>query len=445
MRSRIIILAVAAVIAAAAIVAGVVAVAGADSSTPLPTVTAPELLSKVNESHGQTQAVSGEVSWTNGLFGAAAEAANHSFGGMPAQNPLLASGSGRIWMSTDGVRVESQGGGGDQVLVVSEKTHDAWIYDYSADTARHIVVTGGGDETPAPQPSASAMTLTPAAITVMLQRLAPLGSMTVDDQTTIAGRAAYVLAFTPAADDTALGSVRVAVDGEKYVPLRLEVFSKGAAEATLQAGFDSVSFDPIDESRFVFTPPEGAEVTTKTIDAERMHEQGEAKQSELEEQARKALAGGELRRAFLTQDEARDLVPYELATAGANPRPFKWAFVMKQGMPVTALGSPLFDMGAANGGTDPGDGTPSGPAVAQVYGAGLGSIVLMQSPTTPQTRSELDKLPGVFEKLDVNGNQASVVTTPLGGVVVWQQGGTTLIAAGMVPAADLKAFAGSVR
>jgi len=289
------------------------------------------------------------------------------------------------------------------------------------------------------------MTLTPAAIALMLQRLAPLGSLTMDDQTTVAGRAAYVLAFTPAAPDTAIGSVRVAVDGEKYIPLRLQVFSKAGAEPTLQAGFDSVSFDPIDESRFTFTPPEGAEVTTKTVDAGKMHEQDGAAESELKDEARKALAGGELRRAFLTQDEARDLVPYELATAGADARPFKWAFVMKQGTPVTALGLPLFDMGGATGGTDPDDGTPSGPTVAQVYGAGLGSIVLMQSPSTAQTRSELDKLPGVFEKLDVNGNQASVVTTPLGGVVVWQQGSTTLIAAGMVPAADLKAFASSVR
>lgn len=444
MRSRILILAIAAVIAAAVIVAGVVAVAGADSSSPLPGVTAPELLSKMDQSRGQTQAVSGEVSWTNGLFGAVADAANDSFGAMPAQNPLLASGSGRIWMSTDGIRVESQGGAGDQVVVASERTHDAWIYDYSTDAARHIVITGAEGRTPPPSPSG--MTPTPAAIGLMLQRLAPLGSMTVDGQETVAGRDAYVLTFTPAAPDTALGSVQVAVDGEKYIPLRVQVFSKGGTEPTMQAGFDSISFDSIDASRFAFTPPAGATVTTKTIDADRMREQSAAKEDELKDEARQALAGGELRRAFLSQAQAKDLVPFDLATASEDARPFRWAFVMKQGMPVTSLGSPLFDMGGVTGGdAESGDLAPSGPAVAQVYGSGLGSIVLVQSPSSAQTRSELDKLPDVFDKLDVNGHQAAVVTTPLGGVVMWQQGSTTLVAAGMVPAADLKAFASSVR
>mgnify|MGYP000888716931 CR=1 FL=1 len=45
----------------------------------------------------------------------------------------------------------------------------------------------------------------------------------------------------------------------------------------------------------------------------------------------------------------------------------------------------------------------------------------------------------------VNGAKALVVGTPLGGAVVWQQDGTTLVAAGMVPMSDLEAFAGFVR
>ena len=448
MRSRVVVLATVAVLAAAAIIVGVVAVAGADSSTKLPSVTAPELLAKMSQSQGQTTAISGEVSWTNGLFGDIASAANDTFGAMPAQSPLLASGSGRVWMSQDGLRVESQGGAGDQVVVVSASGHDAWVYDYATDTARHIVVTGASDGTYTPSPSASAMTLTPEAIGAMLQRLAPLGAMAVDGQTTVAGREAYVLTFTPTATDTALGSVAVAVDGETYVPLRLQVFAKGGTEATLQFGFDSISFDPIDASRFTFAPPAGAGVTTKTIDAAKLHERMDAKGSELKAAARRAVTGGDLRRAFLTQAQAKGLVPYELATASADTRPFRWAFVMKQGMPITSLGSPLFDlsgMGAdAQRAGQAADAT-AGPTTAQVYGSGLGTIVLLQSPATSQTGSELKQLPDVFDKMSVNGHQAAVVTTPLGGVIVWQQGDTILAAAGVVPAADLKAFASSVR
>ena len=448
MRSRAVILVIVAVLAAVAIVVGVVAVAGADSSTTLPSLTAPELLAKMSQSHGQTQSISGDISWTNGLFGNLANAAHDTFGAMPAQSPLLASGAGRIWLSKDGMRVESQGGAGDQVAVVSEAGHDAWLYDYAANTARHIVVTGAPEGSQTPLPTTSATALTPSAISAMLLRLAPLGAMSVDGQTTVAGRDAYVLKFTPAAADTALGSVQVAIDGKTYVPLRLQVFAKGATEPTLQFGFDTVSFGAVDPSRFSFTPPAGAAVTTKTIDAGKVREQAKAEGDKLKAAAQEAVASGDLGRAFLTQAQAAKLVPYELATASSEARPFRSAFVLKQGIPVTALGSPLLDLsglGADAQGAGQAAAATAGPTAAQVYGSGLGSIVLFQAPATAQTEKQLKQLPEVFDKMDINGHQAAVVTTPLGGVVVWQQGDTTLAAAGIVPAADLKAFASSVR
>ncbi len=45
----------------------------------------------------------------------------------------------------------------------------------------------------------------------------------------------------------------------------------------------------------------------------------------------------------------------------------------------------------------------------------------------------------------VDGVEAIEVGTPLGGVIVWQRGRTTLVAGGMVPMDDLRSFAGSVR
>ena len=45
----------------------------------------------------------------------------------------------------------------------------------------------------------------------------------------------------------------------------------------------------------------------------------------------------------------------------------------------------------------------------------------------------------------MNGAQIRSMTTPLGGVYIWQQGDTTLMAGGMVHRADLEAFVTSVR
>ena len=77
---------------------------------------------------------------------------------------------------------------------------------------------------------------------------------------TVAGRAAYVLVIDPRSDGTLVGRIEVAFDSEHRVPLRFEVFARGAARPALSATFDSVSFDGIDPSVFSFDPPPGATV-----------------------------------------------------------------------------------------------------------------------------------------------------------------------------------------
>ena len=51
----------------------------------------------------------------------------------------------------------------------------------------------------------------------------------------------------------------------------------------------------------------------------------------------------------------------------------------------------------------------------------------------------------ILGKATVDGVEALKIGTPLGGVIVWEKDGTTLVAAGMVPMSDLEAFASSVR
>ncbi len=83
-----------------------------------------------------------------------------------------------------------------------------------------------------------------------------------------------------------------------------------------------------------------------------------------------------------------------------------------------------------------------------LYGQGLGTIALAQTKTTPELEKQLKQAGQASQILGsatVNGAKALEVGTPLGGVIVWQQGGTTLVAGGMVPMSDLEAFASSVR
>jgi len=440
MRSKLAIYVAIGLVAAVALVAGVVAVAGAGSSASLPAISAAELMAKMGQSQGQVQAVSGEISWTNDLFGDLGSAAQ--MGQMPAQSPLTSNGSGRVWVSDAGMRVESQGSGGDQVAGASKATRTAWTYDSATNTVRRWVMTGDApaDE---PMPSPSAAMMTPAAITVYLQRLAPYATVDVAGQGSVAGREVYLLRMTPAADDTALGAVQASIDGKTMVPLRLEVFAKSGGSAVLQFGFDSVSYDPIDPALYAFTPPAGATVTTKQVDPSKM--KGEAgdghSPSEVDKAAHQKLA----RRALLTLDQAQSLADYQIAAArDYTPRPFRWAYVFDDGLPVTALGNPVFQMMGSRMGGDS-SAPMMGPASVLLYGDGFGAIALAQTKTTPELDKQLKQLPALVDTTTVNGAQVRSMTTPLGGVYLWQQGDTTLMAGGMVTKADLDAFVASVR
>ena len=100
MRSRAFIIASLVVLTAVILVIGV-AVAGAGQSSPLPDISAPDLLSKMAQTDGVT-AVSGEVSWQNDLFGDLGAASGMAQ--LPAQSPLTSSGSGRTGSATPAPR-----------------------------------------------------------------------------------------------------------------------------------------------------------------------------------------------------------------------------------------------------------------------------------------------------------------------------------------------------
>ena len=460
MRSRALILALLAVLAAVMLIIGV-AVAGAGQSSPLPDISAPDLLAKMAQAKGVT-AISGEVSWQNDLFGDLGAAGGMAH--LPAQSPLTSSGSGRIWVGDPGARIESQGGGGDQVVVVNKAERSAWVYDYAQNTVKVVTVTGTAPaETASPAPSATL--LTPAAITLCLQQVARVATVEVAGQARVAGQDAYLLRMTPVATDTALGYVQAAIDGKTMVPLQLDVYAKGATAPVLRFGFTSVSYDSIDPATFTFTPPAGAKVTTKTIDgdalkarAEKLQQSHAAKGEPT--QAQKDAAQQAVQGALLTREQVQKLVPYQLASArDYAARPFQWGYVLGDGGPLTSSGTPLIEALGAAIGMSPGAGlypspqsgpqaATTGPSSVLLYGQGFGTIVLAQTQTTPDLAKRLKQLQQTSQILGtttVGTAKAIEVGTPLGGIVVWQQGDTTLVAGGMVPMSDLEAFASSVR
>ena len=82
----------------------------------------------------------------------------------------------------------------------------------------------------------------------------------VTEPQTVAGRDAYILVMAPGDPETLIGRFELAIDAVTRVPLRIEVFPRGATAPAVSAGFADVSFDPIDPSMFAFEAPPGVRV-----------------------------------------------------------------------------------------------------------------------------------------------------------------------------------------
>jgi outer membrane lipoprotein-sorting protein len=86
----------------------------------------------------------------------------------------------------------------------------------------------------------------------------PSTDVSIDGTAMVAHRRAYELVLAPKDTRSLVRQVRVAVDAERSVPLRVRVFAKGANQPAYEVGFTQVSFATPGEEQFRFVPPRGA-------------------------------------------------------------------------------------------------------------------------------------------------------------------------------------------
>lgn len=141
-------------------------------------------------------------------------------------------------------------------LVVSDGT-TVWFWDSADRTVTKAPATAvPGERQPVADPAEAARRL--------VEHVRQFSTVIVDGSSTVAGRAAYELVLTPAPTErTLLREVRIAVDAEHRLPLRLAVFAQGSGDPVLQVAFTEVGFGPQDDALFGFTPPPGATVTER--------------------------------------------------------------------------------------------------------------------------------------------------------------------------------------
>jgi outer membrane lipoprotein-sorting protein len=182
----------------------------------------------------------------------------------------LAAGSHTLRVTVDGPEKHKMSIIGDATeYSLIHNGDDIWAYDSGSNAAYHATTPEGADrhtprgdrhELPEELQDASPQQLARQ----LLKAVDDTTSVTVDGTAKVAGRDAYELLIRPKQTDSTVGSVRIAVDAGKGVPLKVTVVPKSGGSAVLDAGFTSVDFAKPDAGTFEFTPPKGAEVTEKS-------------------------------------------------------------------------------------------------------------------------------------------------------------------------------------
>lgn len=174
----------------------------------------------------------------------------------------------KVWYDgPNHVRVSMQGDGASESDLIRNGSN-VWTYDSAAKAATHRTLTGKeksqhqGAPGVVPKGGPSGMpTSLSGGVSQLLSSLAPTTKVSTDGTAKVAGRQAYELVVTPKDSASRIQQIRIAVDGDKHIPLRLQVYARGSDTPAFEAGFTQVAFAKPDASEFTFNPPAGTKVT----------------------------------------------------------------------------------------------------------------------------------------------------------------------------------------
>jgi hypothetical protein len=139
----------------------------------------------------------------------------------------------------------------------------AWLWESTANSVTEYALPPHS-KAPVTQPTTAPLTPQQAA----RQVLAAVGKTTtvgVDSNVTVAGQPAYELVLAPKDPRSLVGQVQIAIDGRNGVPLRVQVYARGASSPAFQVGYTAIQFVTPAPADLTFSPPPGAKVTKENL------------------------------------------------------------------------------------------------------------------------------------------------------------------------------------
>ncbi|MFI7115623.1 outer membrane lipoprotein carrier protein LolA [Amycolatopsis sp. NPDC049868] len=168
-------------------------------------------------------------------------------------------------ISTDGAgksKVSLTEGSSQQTIVQNGQT--VWEYSSKDNSATKVTIPDGL----AKEHQEKGKNVDPATVaSELLGKVRESSTIAVSGTASVANRSAYELVLTPKPTErTLLREIRVAIDDQTRLPLRVTVLANGTSSPALEVSFSEINFAAQPASNFEFTPPKGAKVTEKTAE-----------------------------------------------------------------------------------------------------------------------------------------------------------------------------------
>jgi len=300
----------------------------------------------------------------------------------------------RLWRGgPNRLRAELQGENGDRILV--RNGDRVSIYDGASNTLKT------GEKPEAALSAADGLPgASPEEVDKLLAEIAPSSKLMTGAPVEVAGRWAYSLSLEPRDKSTTLVErAEALVDAEAFVPLLLELYAEGRPEPVARYEAKDFQVGPVPDARFEFETPPGATVERPEPGGGRVDEYRES-------------------------DEPRKVASLQEAGELA-------------GFTVEALPE-------APGGRELEKIMVSGDGAVLTYGSAWGAVVLAQKAGGEEGTGHSRGAGGRGGEMQVplvdlgGGIQARELSTPVGTVLSWNDGGVSYTLAGSVPAAELR-------
>ncbi len=210
------------------------------------------------------QGVSANIQFTNHLLEGANLASGGGSAGELAQSPLISGASGRLWIGQNGnARIELQAEKGDTEIY--SDGHTLSVYDAASNTLYRYTPPAKEDAAVPDAPVHQHEVPTIAKIEEALSHLSDHADVSGATPSDVAGQAAYTVRVSPKEGGSLLGGAELSFDAVTGVPLRAAIYSSTTSSPVIELAATEVSYGPVADSVFAFSPPPGAKIKQITF------------------------------------------------------------------------------------------------------------------------------------------------------------------------------------